>query len=80
MEIKKKFPIYYASSDDLDRKLGNWVNNHHEKDQLKQFKRETEGRYQYGGKRVKIHEENGELVVTSGRKIMPIDYFVQNFD
>lgn len=57
-----------------------WVNNHQQKDQLKQFKRETEGRYQYGGKRVKIHEENGELMVTSGRKIMPIDYFVENFD
>lgn len=81
MDIKKKFPIYIASSSDsLDRQLANWINSHPNKDQMLPFKRETEGRYQYGSKRVRISQEDGKLIVTIAKKAVPMEYFVENFE
>lgn len=81
MDIKKKLPVYIASSSDaLDRHLANWINSHPKKEQMLTFKRETEGRYQYGSKRIRVSQVDGKLTVTCAKKSMPIDYFVENFD
>ena len=74
--------IYYADKQDaIDEKLGNYLNNFPEREELKiMFLRETEGVYQFGQKRVFIKIEQGNNIkVRVGGGYMDINDFVKKF-
>lgn len=75
-----KYKIYIPHRKcDIDQKLGEFVNNFPERDNLKiMFLRETEGVYKFGQKRVYIKIANGnQILVRVGGGFMSISEFVK---
>jgi len=75
-----KRAIYRANNvDNIDKVLGNVLNNFPERDELKiLFLRESEGVYRFGQKRVYIKVEKGDsCLVRIGGGFMNIEEFIR---
>lgn len=79
-KLGKNEATYIAhKSDNIDRALGNYLNEYPERSRMKiMFLRESEGVYQFGQKRVYIKIEKGQnLLVRVGGGFMHIHDFIQ---
>jgi hypothetical protein len=78
IELKSKGVVYIPAKDDMiDRKLAEYINNYPERQKLKiMFMRESEGVYQFGGKRVCVRVDKDKINIRVGGGYLSIDEFL----
>ena len=77
-----KYGIYHSKKgDDIDKRLGSFLNTYPEREDLKiMFLRESEGVYFFGQKRVYIKIERGnQIMVRVGGGYIAIDEFIEQY-
>ena len=71
--------VYKPAKDDpIDKKLADFINNVSTRNKFNKFmfRRETEGVYTYGRRRVFIKLEKGQIIIRVGGGYLTIDEFI----
>jgi len=66
--------------DPIDSKLAEFINNYPDRQKLKiMFMRESNGVYQFGGKKVAVKVEKGQIKIRVGGGYLSIDEFLDQY-
>ena len=78
---KLKGPIYIPDkTDDIDRKLADFMNHYPDRSKLKiMFMRESEGVYQFGSRRVSVKVDRDKILIKVGGGYLSIDEFLDQY-
>jgi len=81
IDLKSRIAIYIPVKDDvIDNKLAEFINNYPERSKLKiMFMRESDGVYQFGGKKVAVKVEKGQIKIRVGGGYLSIDEFLDQY-
>jgi len=81
IDLKSRIAVYIPVKDDkIDKKIAEYINNYPDRQKLKiMFMRESEGVYQFGGKRVMVKIDKDRINIRVGGGYLSIDEFLDQY-